>query len=81
MAYLQKQNEEQGKQQQIAIGKHNRESLLQDPHNDNVLYALAHKKPNHKDSYVGDIIEEDNEDSQDKEVKKRGPQRANISQQ
>ena len=44
MAYLSKQNNDQ-KLQQVSIGKHNKESLLNDPHNDNVLYALGHKKP------------------------------------
>lgn len=66
MAYLQKTEQEKN-QQQIAIGKHNRESLLADPHNDNVLYALAHKKPLHK------LPGESNENSEEKVVKKRGP--------
>ena len=35
----------EAKMKQVSIGKHNRDSLLNDPHNDNVLYALGHKKP------------------------------------
>ncbi|CDW88806.1 UNKNOWN [Stylonychia lemnae] len=76
MAYLNKQNEqEKQQQQQIAIGKHNRESLLSDPHNDNVFYALAHKKPIQK-------VQIDNEEeSQEKPLKKRGPGRTSVNQQ
>lgn len=62
----------------MSIGKHNKESLLNDPHNDNVLYALGHKKP----KPLGDIFEGEEELSADtKPIKKRGPPKNAISQQ
>lgn len=53
----------------MAIGRHNRESLLKNPNNEEVLYALAHKKPEVKAplSYV----DEEEEPSFEK-PKKRG---------
>ena len=79
MAYLQKQNEELGKQQQVSIGKHNRESLLQDPHNDNVLYALAHKKPNQKENSLMENEDENEEMDSQEALKKKGPSRPSIT--
>ncbi len=83
MAYLSKQNTSQQKQQQITIGKHNKESLLNDVHNENVLFALANKKPNQKPMMgeQDDFDMEDDEEIEEKATKRRGNPKSAISQQ
>ena len=75
MAYLSKQNN-QDKQKQVAIGKHNRESLLNDAHNENVLFALAHKKPQKERTPEKD---QDDEEIIEKSLRRRGPGRSAVS--
>lgn len=71
MAYLSKQSAEGQQQQQIVIGKHNKDSVMMAATNENVLYALANKKP--------EVVLSEQEDFEDEPIeeielqpKKRG---------
>ena len=58
----------------MTISRHNRDSLLNDIQNEEVLFALGHKKDQ--------LLDEDNDDIDiERPVRKRAPTRAGITQQ